>query len=273
MKLSPQSQKLLALTVNEKQVLSHLPEDESMGVSDIARCAGLPRTTVGVTLRALKKRGLAARRKVQNHYEWQGAVPQDMRQRIFQLLSQTQTADDFVGAIESNDLSVEVYQGREQVIEAYKRAVRLSRGNRVRVLQTDKNAALVRSTLGVAQFRGQHQKLKEKKIVMETLNGEYIFELFENSSTADLQSHFGRPTVSYIVPDEYVTGDVDIVVMKNLALLVNVSTEKVTLVRSRAIKEALDKLITAAENDGWKVDLNAHIRRTLEARGVSVPTS
>ena len=80
----------------------------------------------------------------------------------------------------------------------------------------------------------------------------------------ELISHYGRPIITYIVPSEYTSGQVDILLIDDLAILINPLRQKVVLIKNYAILETIKKLIQAAQKDGYKIDLNKFIDNILK---------
>lgn len=238
---------LLGLTKREGVILSYLSRVEKERVSTIARVVDLPRTTVHFLLKKLESRTLVVRRRIGKHYEWALGSP----------------VTPF-GELSKN--FVRVVQGVKNFKEIYRSFASLGNGERLFVFQGTLSAERALTHLSNDFFSSIHTALKKRRIIIEGVTGESTLALFQKLPTELLESHWGRATIVYTIPDEYARIDADIFSVKNRLYIFNFEQEFALIVENPAITEAVYSLIMLATHTGTRVDLNGYIKEILEQR-------
>lgn len=238
---------LLGLTKREGVILSYLSRVEKERVSTIARVVDLPRTTVHFLLKKLESRTLVVRRRIGKHYEWALGSP----------------VTPF-GELTKN--FVHVVQGVENFKEIYHSFASLGNGERLFVFQGTLSAERALAHLSNEFFSSIHTSLKKRRIIIEGVTGESTLALFKKLPTELLESHWGRATIIYTLPDEYTSFDADIFSVRDRLYIFNFEQELAVIIENPAITEAVYSLIALATLTGKRVDLNGYIKEILEQR-------
>ena len=123
--------KILGLSDHEERVLQNLSSIHPRTMTKIAALAGLPRTTLYSVIHCLHERGFARRVSVGQHTEWKRTSSEKIRKSLtrailaFEINHQGSEKELQVDSIDSKNLSIRVYQGKEALFQAYEEILTL----------------------------------------------------------------------------------------------------------------------------------------------------
>ncbi len=263
--LQGRGKEFLGLSRQEYAVLLTLDQLKRASVSKISQKAKLPRTTTAFLLNKLKTRQLATRVQVLNHYEWAPVSSEKIAAQLMEIATSFEINSGLVGNIISPELSIRAFAGAEPLKEAYK--LMLSAGvERIYAIQGHHSAAAQIEQFSNEYISKLHKEFRKKGVIMEVLLGEDTLSLLETMSKDELLSHLDRRVILYLIPNEYMEFDIDILLIKDMVAFINLRSETVTLFTNDAITDSLKKLFDRLKNQSTKIDLNEHIRRLVEKR-------
>lgn len=242
----------LGINTKENKIINRLEEKSPAKVTDIAKNINTPRTTVYFLLNKLEDREIVEKIKIANHYEWQLISNLDFSQKLEKILKLSGKSKD-----------VEIHSGQDKIIEAYEQILNFNKTNRIYTIQGNKSAKHAIERINKQKLYDIHQKTKKDKIIIEGIIGQSSLKLFKQMSSSDLQSHFGRPVIAYVVPDKYVDFDVDIIIHKNTVMLINFKNETVIINKEGFLTDLIKSLYSLMIDQSDKIDLNKYIKESI----------
>jgi len=108
----------------------------------------------------------------------------------------------------------------------------------------------------------------ENKIIIEGILGERSLNCFSEMDLDLLKTYENRLVVCYIADDSLVDFDMDILIFKEMVILVNFEKELVILIKNESIHKAILNMFEAVKMVSRKIDLNGYIRRILEEKAI-----
>lgn len=259
----------LGLSKREAIIFSALEICEHATVTNLAEKTKIPRTTVSFLLKKLKRRGFVNKIAIKNHKKWRLVPRDELMKRLRKTIRSFESATDILGGISGNEIGIEAYQGKTNIKRAYRRMLGVGTNDRVYAIQGNKSAALSIEKLEKEYFYDLHKEFKNKKVIIEGVISESTLRLFQKLNIEELYSHLGRLVVAFIIPDEFIDFDMDIVFFGNSVFLVSVEKEIVLFIKNDSIVKAFKGLLLLAQNTGRKIDLNAHIKELIEGKSKS----
>lgn len=276
MKHTSEEWDVLDLTNAESKVLLALIERDTMSVSETARRARVARTTVGAALQRLQSRKLVRRVTPPKHTGhrslWKASRPEKIKKELkeaawpFEKETPQPGVNEIVGGIDSREIGITVFRGKQQILRAYEQMFRLSKAERVLFIQGNKSAEKSLHLLSQGYISEFHKKFKKAGVIMEGISGEHIFEIFKQLNIPLLKSHFGRLVVPSILPDNYMDFDLDILVMRDTVAFIDISAELVVLMRYPKLVKTLNNIARFLQDSGRKADLNTYIKQLIEEK-------
>lgn len=263
---------ILGLTPAEAKVLLALGKHNTLSVSEIARHARVPRTTVTSALRRLKKRRLVRHLASGHKSFWKASRSEKIKRELeealvpFEKETQRLQKNEIIGGIDSREIGISVFRGEKQMRRAYEQMLRLSKAERVLFIQGNVSAEKALKTIDSGYISEFHKKFKKSGIIMEGVSGKSVLELFKNIDIPFLQSHLGRLVVGTLVPDDYMSFDLDLMVMRDMVVSVDVSAKLVVMIRYPKLVNVLSGMAQFLKDRGSRIDFNAHIKQLIEQK-------
>jgi len=241
----------LALSPKERVTLSVLQHQQSADkISRIAIKAKLSHTTAGFVLRKLEKRKLAKRVKYDNHFRW-----------IYR--SAVEVVDDS-SSDPFNNVFSNTISGMANITKELTKILELSPAERLYSIQGAGISKTILKKIDTQFLDHFHHEVKRRKIIIESVVAESVFNLFEKMNQYQLSSHLDRMTVAYILPDELINFPLDILMFRDCMLLVDYEKERLVRIQDDGLSQTFKSLFRIAEEYGRKIDLNQHIRMLIE---------
>ena len=261
------------LTDAEMQILLALAEPDvgSISVSALSRRADVPRTTVYSALVRLKDRGFVRRVHKGRRTIWKISSSDKIEHVVTEGLEHLGVEADvyeeeIVGGIDAVEIGITVYRGKRQILKAYEQMLKLSKAERVFAIQGNKSAEIMAKNLDKSYLLDFHNTFKRKQIIMEGFNGEYVFKLLKKLSIDELKSHADRMLIGTILEDPFMDFDLDVLVMRDVILLVNIKTETVVMIKNRPIVDMIHKFCLLFQEYGRQINYNREIWKIIEQK-------
>ncbi len=255
--------RIMGLKNKDFDVLQCLKSGQGYKVSQIARLIKQPRTTVGFSLNQLKRRGLVAKVRINNHYEWQKMATNNLESKF--LKSWMWLAPDLLSnrTLLDHQIKIEFYRGIDSIKEIYKKILNISQNERVYTIQGLKSAACAHAKISPDYYFEFHQQFKNKRVILECVSGFGVLKLFEQLSQKELRSHYGRLVIAYLVPDELVEHDFDVAIFEDNVMIINVNEAIAILVKNSSIANLFKTIFSNLQDRAKKIDLNGYIKTLI----------
>ena len=266
MKLNKFESNLLGLTKQELAVLNVLEVEKSVLVTKAAEVSGLPRTTVGFLLKKLKQRGLVEQIKVEQHKEWRIRSPEEISKKLQQICFKFNNTKNVLGNIASQNIEITAYSGHKNLKKAYGSMLVAGKNNRVFVIQGSLSAKASLKTIDWDCITNLHKDFRQNRIVMEGLMNNKTFKLFKKFSALQIKSHLDRLVVLYVIPDEYLDFELDVIFFADKIYFIDVMDEKIIFIKNKRLVKAFKNLFYLAESFGKKVDLNNYLKDLIKEK-------
>ncbi|TAN58355.1 hypothetical protein EPN15_01330 [Patescibacteria group bacterium] len=270
MSLSGTDIKILGLSKKEATIFFELGTCVHITATDLAKKIKIPRTTTLFLLHKLQERGLAEKIPVKNHKEWGLTSREELIKKLRKTIRAFEASHNILGGIADNEIGIEVYQGKNNIKQAYRQILQVGVNDRIYAIQGNKSAALSLEKLEKEYFFDLHKQTKDKKVIIEGVISESTLRLFQKLNINELHSHLDRLIIAYIIPDEYINFDMDIIFFGNLLFLINMEKEIVLFIKNEAIVSAFKGMLLLAQSAGRKIDLNSHIKKLIEEKSKTI---
>jgi hypothetical protein len=241
------------LVVLQQQPLAHK-------TIKVAREADLPYATAGFILMKLEKRKLVKRVRIGNHFEWV------YRRNIEMIDNPTSISSS---KIPNQDSFFLVVSGMTNIIKELTKILELAPTERLYSIQGAGISKTILKKMDMKFMSHIHNEIRHRKIIIEGVVAESVFNLFSKMNEGQLLSHLDRMTIAYILPDELIKFPLDIFIFRDRVLLVDYETERLVRIDDGALSQTFKSLFCIAEQYGKKVDLNDYIRRLIAKKTIS----
>lgn len=266
MKLNKFELNLLGLTKQELTVYNALELEKSVLITKLADTTALPRTTVSFLLKKLKQRGLIEQIKIKQHKEWQIKSLEEVSQKLQQIYFKFNNTKDILGNIVSENMEITAFSGRKNLKKAYRNILTAGKNNRVFVIQNNLSAKASLEKIEWNYIANLHKDFRKKGIIMEGLMNDKTFKIFESFSASQIKSHLDRLIVLYIIPDEYLDFELDVIFFADKIYFIDVVDEKIIFVKNRQLVKTFKNLFYLAESFGRKVNLNEYLNNLIKEK-------
>lgn len=261
--------RLFDFTDVEEKILIALLERGPTIVSKISCITDIPRTTIYSALLRLKDRGFV-KKITKGQKKWKinklSKIKNLTKQGLNDFEEYKQYGEEIVGGIDANEIGVTVYRGKQQIEKAYEKMLNLSKAERVFAIQGNRSAKLVFKRLEKQYILDFHKKFKKAHIIMEGINGEETMNLFKNLTINELKSHLNRMLIATILPDQFMDFGLDIVVFRDIIIIINLDKELVIFIKNRDIVEMFHKFVLFFQEYGRKINFNKYIWNIIEEK-------
>ena len=243
---------LEALNLSDKErsvldVLRHQPLAQK--ISKISLQASLPQTTTAFILRKLEKRKLAMRMRHNNHFVWK------YRKNID--LYETATAES------AKNTLISVVSGIRDIEDELRKILDLGSAERLLSIQGAGISKNILKKIDEKFMHTFHQEIRKRKIIIEGVVAESVYNLFGKMNKSQLYSHLDRLTIVYVLPDYLINFPLDIFIFGNRIILVDYEDEQLINIENPALQQSYKALFFLAEQYGKKIDLNKYIRELI----------
>ncbi len=101
---------------------------------------------------------------------------------------------------------------------------------------------------------------------MEGVNGESVKRALENLTVSEIESHFGRAVISFLLPDKYMDFDIDAIIFRDTMMFVDLKEEVVVIIRHAGIVKFFNKIGLFLKEEGARFDINAYLKELVLKR-------
>lgn len=258
------SPSFLELQPEEIKILQVLTEGETLTPTEISLQTRVKRTTVNFLLNKLLERGIIKKTKVIGHFEWQLADDNHLAEKINSLYGFFNLTLS-KALINLPDIGVEIFKSQKAIEDAYYQSLKINKNNRVYAIQGNKSIRAQKS-LNQTYLNDIQKQLKQKKIIIEGIVGKKSLEYFDNLPLYLLKNYENRLTVAYLINDELVDFDLDILILDKEVLLINYEKKLTVKIKNGSIRLAIKALYETMKFSSRKIDLNSYLKKLIKLK-------
>ncbi len=256
----------LGLTQKETETLLALYSLKKTTVAELARNSGVPRTTIYTALSKLQEKQMVMRVKVGKRELWEAVTPQRLlaikREQVNKLHDLVPSLEQLVALPEVAEKSTVIqYKGMRGLQHVYDMILELTKGERVLGFEGGRSSEKKTHQLPLEYSRAWQAEVKRKGIILEVAVSEKLLDLIKMSETEMREAALGRLTITYILPDEIMNFDSDILVFRHHVAIITPKNLSAVVITDYTTSIAFKQLIETACMMGKKVDLNAFIKQ------------
>lgn len=252
-------QTLLGLPPIQQKILKQLSDNNNYKITTLSKILKYPRTSVEYNLRKLKNNHLVSQLKINNHKEWIINKREDAVKKTSTFLSLFNSKNPQI--INVDNITIEVYKSKEELENVYKIISKLSISHRIFAIQGNQSAIKQFSKFSKQYLKDIHNQQRKNKIVIEGVTSQGAWDNFKKQDTDIIQSHFGRPTILYLVPDELIDFDLDVIFVHDDLYLIQTGEETITCIKSNSLTNALLNIFKIYKKIGIRIDINEFIKQ------------
>ncbi len=257
MKLGKKEQLLFGLSEREVVILNTLEKGTS-SVSELARDIPIPRTTIHFLLGKLLERGFVET----TNKLWTKTDTAEHSLKLKNILEGKNYPNIFHS---DSNTKLKIYSGIHEIKKSYQKMLAVGKSNRVYAIQGTHSAEEA-GTLPSEFFYDIHQKMKDKEVIMECIEGRSVLTILKKMKKDELVSHLNRIVIMYLVPDEHLRFNLDIIIFEDQVLFINISEKEVIHMVNETIASSFRILFQMIASGAEKIDSNAYIRQLLEEK-------
>ncbi len=254
----------LGLNQKESNVLLALYTLKKATVAGIARQSALPRTTIYTALAKLLDKQMVMRAKVGKRELWEAVTPKRLlaikQEQINQLKSIVPELEKLAILPEIVEKSTVVqYKGTHGLQRVYDMILELGKGERAFGFEGGRSSEKKMDVLPEEYSRGWHAAVKRKGIILEVAVSEKLLDVIRKATPEMREVARGRATITYVLPDEVMNFDSDILVFGHRVAIVTPKNLSTVVINDYVTSLAFRQLIKTACMMGEKIDLNSLI--------------
>lgn len=246
---------------------------EKSNISNLARKAGMPRTTIYPILDNLLKRGLVSIIHVGNHDEWEAIEPKELYQKTKKSLKNLAEAlpsleslrGILIGHKKSSDILF--YKSWDGIKKAYEMVFNLRPTERVYSIEGNLSTEAKSKYFPTKYIIDWQKTIKNKKIIWEGIIGEKTLEIDKDINDVKiLESFLGRMVIATVLPDNLMNFDADIISFRDTVIITIVRQDTAIFIHNPEIAKTFKSLFFIIQQGGRKVDLNAFIQNLIDEK-------
>lgn len=254
----------LELQPEEIKILQALANEKSLTPTIISRQTGVKRTTVNFLLNKLAERGIIKKHKIIGHYEWQLADENHLAEKINALYGFFNLTLS-KALINLPDIGVEIFKSQSAIEDAYRQSLKINKGSRVYAIQGNKSIKAQKS-LSYKYLNEIQNQFKQKKIIIEGITGEKSLRFFDDLPLSLLKDYENRLVVVYLIEDELIDFDMDILILDKEVILINFEKKLVIKIKNDTIRTVIKALYDTMKFSARKIDLNSYLRELIKQK-------
>lgn len=254
----------LGLTKKESDILLSLYSLKKATVAALARNSELPRTTIYAALAKLLDKQMVVRAQIGKREVWEAIAPKRLltvkQEQVAQLKSIIPELEQLATLPEVVEKSTVVqYKGARGLQRVYDMILELGKGERVFGFEGGRSSEKKMDILPVEYSRAWQSSVKRKGIILEIAVSDKLLDIITKAAPEMLEAAHGRASITYVLPDEAMNFDSDILVFGHHVAIVTPKSLSAMVITDYLTSLAFRQLIRTACMMGKKVDLNALI--------------
>lgn len=260
--------KLLGLNEREIKIFTTLVAFGQMGMSNIARKANLPRTTVDAAVKRLVEQGLIEVFHVKRHKEYAvdlTKVTKKLTELNLNLDPKHALASSEVTRETSHD-AIEILVGLPALYAVYEELSDVAKTERIYVVEGREAARRELASSPRELLFELHRRQKSNELIIEGILSESALAIVDELDVETLESHYGRLTIVYLVPAGYLLSDMNIFISRRFVALYSFESESGVKLHDKNIIRGFYDLYQLAAQQGRKIDFNAYLRDAIEKK-------
>ncbi|OHA59911.1 MAG: hypothetical protein A2589_02625 [Candidatus Vogelbacteria bacterium RIFOXYD1_FULL_46_19] len=258
--LNAQQTSLFGLSTQEKKIVNLLNKSRvGLTATKIGVLVAEPRTTVNFYLNKLSDRGWVDKIKTtKSRYPlWFLKERNEIKNSLSGFFSS-------VGITLPGLTTLASKEGYEQVRTAYEKIIEVGKAERVFVVQGSRAPFAALKKLPTEFIERIHVAQKQKPIILEGITSRKSLSVFEKMSLRELKSHYGRLTIVYLVPDEYMDFDTEFYIFHDNVIIIQPITEKAYIIKDEVLVKTLKMIVEFMKQYSEKIDVNSYIKKLIE---------
>lgn len=272
---SRESLTLLGLTP-EDNVLLKVLEKHNLGVSELARATGQPRTSLYPRLLRLKERGLVSTTHKGKRRLWRSVSPRKLRDKLFTLAHAHEVVEESgeqeFGVISSQESEYKVYAGKNKLVEIYESLGRLPRHTRLHIMQPNISAYSVMQRFPHDRLVAINQNIKDRQIIVEAILQENFLDYYtdrlreEGKSTKDImQAYGGRLAITHYVPADRLNFDSEVTIYNDVVIIANWQELVAVVIKNEQVAGLVKDIFESLQTIGRRVDQNPRVKDIIQS--------
>jgi hypothetical protein len=169
--------------------------------------------------------------------------------------------------ISCEGISIELSRTREELENRYFEISSALNSSHIFAIQGHQSAIKQFDDFSLDFFKKIHQQQKKNKIILEGVTSQGAWNNLNNQTGELIRSHFGRATILYVVPDNLINFDLDIIFANKTLYFMNPRQGTCICIKNQSLYNALMKFLEIYKIFGKKIDLNAHIKELSKNNG------
>lgn len=262
---------VLKLNNHEQKVLSVLPIQAGVNVSDIARDSKVARMSVYLALNSLKSRGLVDYDRKGKRRFWKKLSDKDISKLIESSARQIYENKEKIEITHGENTGFTVLKGLQNLFTIFERIAQGHKGERLLAIQPTVSMKNVVQKFPWSTLKPIQDAIRENKIIVEGLLREDYYPTFlsllknpEEKKEA-IQSFIGRLTDMVFVSNEYLNSETELMMFRDVAFLVNWKDEVALEIKNKEMLSFMKESFELARGYGKKVNQNEYLKQ-LEQR-------
>lgn len=254
----------LELQPEEIKIIRALSGEKSLTPTALSRQTGVKRTTVNFLLNKLANRGIIKKTKIAGHFEWRLTNENNLAEKINSLYGFFNLTLSRA-LINLPDIGVEVFKSQAAILDAYHQSLKINKNSRVYAIQGNKSIKAQKS-LSYGYLNDIQNSFKQKRIIIEGIVGEKSLQYFDNLPLSLLQTYKNRLVVTYLLQDELIDFDMDILILDKEVILINFEKKIVVKIRNDSIRTVIKALYETMKFSARKIDLNYYLKNLIKQK-------
>lgn len=263
----------LGITQKEGEILLVLYATKRSTVAELARQSKIPRTTIYTALASLLEKEIVIRVKTGKRELWEAIPPKRLlmmkQEHVIRLKTIVPDLEQLTMISESMEKSTVVqYKGVRGLQRVYDMILDLGKGERVFGFEGGRSSEKKMSILPQEYSRAWQAEVKRKGIILEVVVSDTLLEIVKSASREMLEAAKGRASITYVLPDDVMNFQSDILVFGHHVAIVTPKQLNAVVITDFMTSFAFKQLISVACQMGKKIDLNAYISQILKGEDI-----
>ena len=260
--ITAEQARIFGLVEQEKKILNLLLHSKNdLIATDICEKISEPRTTVNFHLRKLLAKGWVVRLK-------KPGFPYPLW-RLVEKNNIKNSANNFFTQLGISPAALATSipkEGYEQILTAYEKILEVGKEERVFIIQGSRAPEEALNRLSVEFVEKMHAIQKQKPIILEGITSQKGLAVFEKMNHRELQSHYGRLTVVYVLPDEFLDFDEEIYIFQKSLVIIQLGAGRSFVIEDETTARVFRMLIEFIKPHTNKINLNAYIKDLIDKK-------
>ncbi len=253
---------ILGLSLDEKRIIQ-VTAKYAKSMSDIARLAKIPRSSVPYMLKKLEQRGFMKEirmDKTQKRSHWRSEMQKPLR-----ALGEMPPIV-FAGglSLQSAHAGIVTYHGTGAILDIFERLIDMPKNSRLIAFQPDKSFKSALKKIKIMDILRLNEGIKRKALIVEGMVHEkstrmIVQEFGKDVANKIFDSFIGRLEDYVQIPDDFADVDSEIYIFGGRAYLINWNTEVAIEISDKNMVALLHAMLTSVKELGTRYSQNKNM--------------